>query len=85
MKFVFIVCTYSFLYQVFSLSGWVYPLLAYLFNQSRQLKNLSIYQKMDKKKSYADRNVELDEKVLIQVLLGKILLEMMDEVVKLSD
>ena len=85
MKFVFIVCTYSFLYQVFSLSGWVYPFLAHLFNQSRQLKNLSIYQKMDKKKSYADRNVEVDEKVLNQVLLGKLLVEMMDEDVKLSD
>ena len=40
---------------------------------------------MDKKKSYADRNVEVDEKVLNQVLLGKILVEMMDEDVKLSD
>ena len=40
---------------------------------------------MDKKKSYADRNVEVDEKVLNQVLLGKILVEMMDEIVKLSE
>ena len=40
---------------------------------------------MDKKKSYADRNVEVDEKVLNQVLLGKLLVEMMDEDVKLSD
>ena len=74
MKFVFIVCTYTFLYRL-GLSIFD----QYLFNQSRQLKNLSIYQKMDKKMSYGDRNVEVDVKVLNQVLLGKSLVEMMDE------
>ena len=79
------------MYIYFSLSSFFFFRLGlsifdqYLFNQSRQLKNLSIYQKMDKKKSYADRNVEVDEKVLNQVLLGKLLVEMMDEDVKLSD
>ena len=34
---------------------------------------------MNKKKQYADRNVEVVEKVLNQVLLGKLLVEMMDE------